>query len=872
MNAKKPIQILGKVLRDGGTELELRDQQLTILPTEIIQLTQLAKLDLSENLLTNLPPEIGELICLKSLDLSYNKLTSLPVEIGQLTGLKVLNISNNKLDSLPPEIGRLKKLEELYWDGNPLKLMPPEILKQGTKAVLAYLQAQLRTRGIQQWVSKLLVVGEGGVGKTQLLRRLRGEDFDSQELTTHGIEIKALTLEHPSEQQDGKPINMRLNTWDFGGQEIYHATHQFFLTNRSLFLLVWNARTGFKQSKLYYWLKTIRANAPESPILLVATHLDERDADLPLNEIRQQFPQIIDQLEVSNKSGVGILRLRKTIANIAAQLPLMGESWPTTWLNFANSIRTSSDKHVTSQKFFDGMTQYQVTSESQRVLAQWLHELGEILFFQYNDELKDTIILKPQWVTQYISKVLEGEEVIARKGIFTRTCMDQLWHDLDPSMRNHFLCLMERFDLSYRTLENRDISLIVERLPFEAPDYETFWREIKRKFNCKEISMKFQLSELLPGIPTWFIARQHRFTLNLHWRTGVLLADEREDAKHLGLIQVGRDEKTNVEYLQLTVRGAMPHSFFDILREGLELTLRRYPGLQITRLIPCPDPSRQNCIHEFDYSHLTRRLERQPPKPDIECPNCLENISVNQLLFGLHYTTENNVLKEMDRLKKSLDDLKVNLDQRMEEGYEELRKLVQIGFARQFRRDQEYLESHCPNVFVLRPDNRKIWNRNLESQRIYVQLYCQQPGCWHPTKEGGLYPIDEPREWLKVTAPYLRGLVKILKYTTPILGPWVNIAANDYEELINSDLKLMDDLITRLDDDIEALLPSESTKSFSSKNSPQKISGAALRSLRKLLEQEDQEQYWGGLKKVLTPEGDYLWLCDYHARAYKSLV
>ena len=61
---------------------------------------------------------------------------------------------------------------------------------------------------------------------------------------------------------------MRLSAWDFGGQQIYHATHQFFLTNRSLFLLLWSSRAGWEQGNLRYWLDIITARAPESPIVL----------------------------------------------------------------------------------------------------------------------------------------------------------------------------------------------------------------------------------------------------------------------------------------------------------------------------------------------------------------------------------------------------------------------------------------------------------------------------------------------------------------------------------------------------------------------------------------------------------------------------
>ena len=98
--------------------------------------------------------------------------------------------------------------------------------------------------------------------------------------------IEELKLSHPKE--DG--VEMILNCWDFGGQQIYHATHQFFLTNRSLFVLVWDARHGWEAGKLYNWLDRIQAKAPESPVMIVAAHIDERDADLPLDDLRRKAP------------------------------------------------------------------------------------------------------------------------------------------------------------------------------------------------------------------------------------------------------------------------------------------------------------------------------------------------------------------------------------------------------------------------------------------------------------------------------------------------------------------------------------------------------------------------------------------------------
>ncbi|MBD2457821.1 leucine-rich repeat domain-containing protein [Nostoc sp. FACHB-87] len=835
------------------TELYLNDNKLSSLPPEISQLSNLRWLYLHENQLSTLPPKICEFSNLTRLYLDHNKLSTLPPEISQLSNLTTLFLDKNQLRSLPPEIGQLANLTTLYLDNNPLTSPPPEIIEQGTQAILTYLQEKLEDSQ-RQWVSKLLVVGEGGVGKTSLLRALRGEEFDTQESTTHGIEIKSLPLTHPAKPD----VTMQLNTWDFGGQEIYHATHQFFLTNRSLFLLAWNARLGFEQGKLYYWLDTIKALAPESPILLVATHIDERDADLPLKELRDKYPQIVEHCKISSKISLGIEELRQAIADTAAKLPLMGELWPTTWLNAANTIRSQPEKYITPQQLWKIMAESGVADMSQEVLARWLHELGEILYFQDNEELNDTVILKPQWVTEYISKVLESEEVINKFGIFTRQEMDKLWQDLAPSLRDHFLRLMERFDLSYRTLENRDISLIVERLPFDPPNYEQQWQQIKAKANCHEISMKFKLNTIPAGIPTWFIARQHRFTTNTHWRNGALLAYEQE---HLALVEAAKGDR----YIKLTVRGANPLNFFVLLRDGIEVTLSRFPGLDIQRTIPCLGHNGEPCTHEFDYHQLSKRWEKK--KSTIECPEAIEDVSVAELLYGLNFHTQNAVLERIDELETKVIDKQATIIDEIKN----LRELSQREFTNIFRREQAKIDSHCPNIFVLRPRTGKSWQKALAGQKIDLQLYCQAPGCWHPTQTGGLYEIDEPAKWLRATAPYIGKLFKVLRFAAPIIGPWLGVVdPKEYEAIYKNDLELFKELAEKLPEIQDAADLELADKIARGEDlDPERADGAALRALRQLLEEKDPQQHWGGLKKVLTPEGHYLWLCEHHAAEYK---
>jgi GTPase SAR1 family protein len=842
------------------TALYLYSNKLTILPSEIGELTNLTALYLNDNQLTALPPEIGGLTNLTTLYLQGNRLTALPPEIGNLTSLATLRLGGNQLTFLPSEIGNLTKLTTLDLSGSRLATPPPEIVEQGTRAILEYLRARLK-KGRRQWVSKLIVVGQGEVGKTAMLRSLKGLPFDPNVPTTHGITIEQLKFKHPTERD----ITMQLNAWDFGGQEIYHATHQFFLTNQSLFVLVWNARMGWEQSKLYYWLDSIKARAPESPVILVATRAEEHQPVLPLADIEARYPQVRESLATSNQTGAGIEELREAIAEHAATLPRMGEEWPASWLSAAEDIRTQPAKYTDPQTLDSIMVRHNVEPSARATLSTALHELGDILFFRDDEELKDFIVLKPEWVSEYVCKVLDDPDVKEREGILTRELRDQLWKDLDEPMRDHFLRLMEKFDLSYRTLENREISLVVERLQLDPPvGWSELWDQPKQAECCREVTVRYRLpSDLPPGVPTWFIARSHRFTMHTHWRSGAVFADDPKNWRQLALVNANPQART----LELSVRGPMPHNFLALLRDGFELTLSRYPGLVVERFIPCPGHDGKPCSHEFRFADLEARLARMPPRDAIECPVGFEDVSVPQMLFGVSWeTTEGVVLK---RLGEFSDHLHTRFDQldaafrTMESKFEDLRQLSQRQFLLPYSALQRDVDARCPNVFVLRPLERGGWLGQRLGMRLELQFYCQAPGHWHPTTEGGRYEISAQRKWLKAVAQHIAGMVKVLKYAAPSAASRGGGGLTETNRVASNDTKFMMELV-------KTLLGKESLPVADDRlHDPASARGAAMRAIRAFLDAADPDVRRLGLKLVLTPEGHYLWLCEHHAREYE---
>ena len=272
------------------TSLALIANQLTALPAEITELRNLTSLDLSLNQLATLPAEIGRLGKLTSLALSFNKLTALPAELTELRSLTSLALSGNQLTALPAEITELRNLQTLDLRENEQLKIPPEILEKYEDAprILRYIEqlaGEEEKRPLNE--AKMLLVGEAGVGKTSLLKMLIEGKADPHEPTTEGIDIRRWPL------AIGEDDPVYLNIWDFGGQEIYHATHQFFLTKRSLYLLVLNAREGETRGRLDYWLKIIAGFGGDSPVIVVANWSDEHRLELNRRDLQRKYPNRI---------------------------------------------------------------------------------------------------------------------------------------------------------------------------------------------------------------------------------------------------------------------------------------------------------------------------------------------------------------------------------------------------------------------------------------------------------------------------------------------------------------------------------------------------------------------------------------------------
>ena len=298
-----PIEVFGL---SNLTGLVLDDNQLTSLPESIGQLANLTELYLSGNQFTSLPESIAQLKNLMVLDLSSNQLTSLPESIGQLTNLTDLILSNNELTSLPETITQLTKLKKLNLRGNKLESPPQEVADKGMEAIREYIR-QVKDQGQEKlYEAKLLILGEGGAGKTTLASKIRNSNYQlKEEDSTQGVDVIRWAFSIEKDQE------FKVNVWDFGGQEIYHATHQFFLTRRSLYVLVADNRK--EDTDFYYWLNTAELLSDSSPLLIVNNEKQDRKKEINERQLKGQFNNIKEVLDVNLATNSGLDKVRNEV-------------------------------------------------------------------------------------------------------------------------------------------------------------------------------------------------------------------------------------------------------------------------------------------------------------------------------------------------------------------------------------------------------------------------------------------------------------------------------------------------------------------------------------------------------------------------------
>ncbi len=852
--------------RNKETTLDLSSLELTTLPDRLFDLTNLTELYVQNNQLTTLPDRIGDLTNLTELYVHNNQLTTLPDCIGELKNLTGLNVSYNLLTTLPDTLLHLKKLGHINTRENPLEEGYTIAYEDGgIRGLFDYIR-RLQQEATPLYEVKLVLIGEGNVGKTTLLRALRDEEPIKNHPTTEGMEVsqKPILLPHPTKPK----VTLQCNAWDFGGQKIYRVQHQFFFSKNTVYLLVWDVRSGVAKCDVEGWLERIQLRVKnQAKVLIVSTHASDTShaSDLTESDLRAKFPQLIfgfyrvDGMEYKNAPEMAELlnTLKQEIARAAVQFPL--RRLPSPWAEVRNEVKAKrvQEASLPFREFVEVCQQHGLIEWETRNLARIMNDVGDVVYFENpvldtdafedadSESCDNVVVLQPEWLAKAIGFVVEDKTAIEfQNGEIPHREFHRIWYKARgekeryaPKHHPFLLWLMEEFFISYRL--NRNTSLVPQLITGQRPKNRLWEPGGTAPAGELELNLICEMrQDPPPGLVPQMVVACHPYRyksnrdLDKNWQTGAFF-----DRGDLGTALMELRDRE----LRFTVRDGHPAYFIDDFRTTLEKRIGEiWKGLNYSMVVPCPT---KNCIGRFPIDSLIQAKNEGDTL--WRCTECAKRQPIAPMLEGLDYS--------------SLAELRALLE-RIEAAQKESYTLA-LDYYRRILHAIGTDTKLAPCMFSLFP-----FDTVGKMQKYRLTLWCEHPDEPHPCQENGEYTIERPKEWYAKVSPYLNGISKVLKVVSPLaerafevgLGHKTMEESKAYFELVE---KSADALPLG---DKRGSLNEEAREAY-------RAEGEALRLLHGLLEEQVPKhgRKWGGLHRAYNRStGEYMWVCEKHFSLY----
>lgn len=519
------------------------------------ELTELQCLSIRGIRISNIDA-LASLQKLERFDLSFTKIRSIPHWISTLKNLKRLDLSGLHIHAIPSELLHLDipfilDQPELYATGvmlanTTLATQPVSLFEQPRELIQAYYDA------LQVPVNeaKVIFLGDGGVGKTYTIKRIKngGKKDNYSTKTTHGIEISTYPVE-----KDSRKFNIHF--WDFGGQDIMHAMHRCFLTDRTCYVVVVSNRDDLN-SRTRYWLKNIESFGHGAPVLLAVNMWDSiQECGLDMPRLTQEYPNLvkIPVLYSARDSSTTVFQLLiDSIIHQAELLDSSSMSFPIQWALIRQKLLeiAESRHYIDKKEYLQICNEQGLTSPKIRSwLLEWFNDLG-ICFSYHQDETDKTElttykVLNPSWLTNAIYIIINAGKQYAEKGRLNLKLMQILINHSEYSVLPgvtysedewlYVLEVMRKFNLSYPVSDTQEFipALCESSTPSDLHPTEY----------CKQISYQMKYTYLPDSVVHQLMIRCYkRLNPDKIWRKGL-----RIDYECFGLsavVDMGNDDST----------------------------------------------------------------------------------------------------------------------------------------------------------------------------------------------------------------------------------------------------------------------------------------------------------------------------------------
>ncbi len=595
----------------------------------LAEVESLRSLDCSDTQVSDLAP-LAELESLQSLDCSNTQVSDL-ASLALLESLQSLDCSDTQVSDLPEALVWLISLKELYLFRTRITDIPAEILSPNSYTnCLENLRAHLRDlkAGAERLPDvKALVLGNGRIGKTQICRRLRGEAFEANADSTHGILVTSAVLPmSDSESKPGRPRRKKrksnrstradeaalLHLWDFGGQDLYHGTHALFMRTRSVFIVVWTSRSEdtreyeyggmtFRNHPLAYWLEYVRhLSGTHSPLLIVQNMCDRAEDELLRPPVQDQalqdfsfrkvlhysalkdrgrgaFDETLRQAIQWLRENMGQARIGRGRLVVKRKLEALRDQ--------DASLPVEKRKYRTlTQEFFHQLCTEVGDVSSPEMLLDYLHHAG-IVFYR-KGLFDDCIVLDQGWALEAVYAVFHQQKCYRQlrqlRGRFSRTLLEALvWQEYRVEEQELFLSMMTSSGVCFVHREGkRKVALETEYIaPDLLPDREDVATEIEWIWGepAPGGEMVVELPFLHPGIMRGIISQvgQAAGISALYWKYGVCLYEKTTHSRALIEQRLSNRPDSWSGQIAVSTRGGQAAELLQWLQKSIKGVIER---------------------------------------------------------------------------------------------------------------------------------------------------------------------------------------------------------------------------------------------------------------------------------------------------------
>ncbi len=763
--------------------LFLRSNKILNIST-LTTLENLQIFDLSHNQIQDISA-LANLQNLKELDLSYNQIQVI-FALANLQNLKELLLQENRIIVFDKTfIDYLPHLEKLSLKNNPIQNIPENIFTQiiykkvpknwnfsdnwldefpdidkklhcyaelshgklekyNLAIHLSCLQqvkdyfAELDAVGSDYlFEAKILMIGEGGAGKSSFAVKMRdkNEDLPKKDDTTLGIQVVKWDFKtnphecgkHLKGWEKKTEIDFNVNIWDLGGQEIYRGTHQFFFSDKILYVLVIGTREDKKTFPIPYWFHTVENLGKDSKILIVINRINTPNS-LSIDEesIKTNFGNLIAEIYHINLNNPDeIAELQAKVQKYLKGLDDIGKERPAYWIPIKNDLvsKAESVNFISYDELRTICREYGL-SDLQKIedLCIDFNRLGIFTHFVKDDFLKERIYLNSNWLCNTLYKLLNNKIVEESKGRITEEQFKEIWADnLLYEEKGRLVRLLGKFGLMYE-IPNKNFYIVPEKLsdikPYQKWEYEEAENVLRFVYRFDNYMPKGLLPRLIVAMHNPFIQNHDRV-----WHFGVNFQYENAHAEVVDDTMYGRQNRFMIKVAGDNIYN-QNHLLQSIIGHFDNILSNPFKNLEYIKEIPCYCAKcRVSKTKYFDLEEIKTALEL---RKTLICSNGKQEVEPEKLLYGIeigknsfeeqmkpYFEKQGKILRNIEETQKEHFKVSKNTNRKLNQFF--------VDFTNFKQQSQEDLEG---KIVVLQSliDKQKPQNLNNYAQKAQIEF------------------------------------------------------------------------------------------------------------------------------------------------------